>query len=320
MSLIKNIKLNYYIKLFDQLLSEKKFNELTIEILNQYNKKNPYLREISAPYISHILNNFGLSGGYKPKMVWLNSFYKSDLKQITNFLKFYLPQTLNDDFVFADFSEEAIKVYEQLEFSKNTKITFEDFIELNDFFQFFINNSSNKIIFLENNNAFYEQPSRSKFFLYTNTTKCYLYLIKNPFEIYHEMKLQHEKEYALNSILFLDQQNQNCEFHDKQIEENSNSWPVNVNSWTNENVINTFNGLIIKNEDYQKDPLNFFAEIIAHLKMSGLDIKLDYEKIEQYINNQNTNQTIHALDISNKTKKMFDRDCAALLKKFNYDI
>ena len=320
MSLIKNIKLNYYIKLFDQLLSEKKLNELTAEILNQYNKKNSNLREISATYISHILNNFGLSGGYKPKMIWLNSFYKHDLNQITNFLKFYLPNTLNDDFKFADFSEEAIKVYEQLELGKNTNITFEDFLELNDLFQFFINYSSNKIIFLENNNTFYEQPSRSKYFLYTNTTKCYLYLVKNPFEIYHELKLQNEKEYALNSILFLDQQNHKYEFHDKQIEENSNSWSVNVNSWTNENVINTFNGLVLKNEDCQNDPLNFFAEIIAHLKMSGLDIKLDYEKIEQFINTKNINQTIQTLDISNKTKKMFNRDCGDLLKKFNYDI
>ena len=55
-------------------------------------------------------------------------------------------------------------------------------------------------------------------------------------------------------------------------------------SWTNQNVMNTFRGLIIKYENLMEDPVQSFAEVISHLIQSGMEIDVDYDLIDIYIN------------------------------------
>ena len=53
-----------------------------------------------------------------------------------------------------------------------------------------------------------------------------------------------------------------------QIQDGSQSWKVNTESWTNENVKSTFNGMIINYEELINNPLEIFTSVIGHLNQS----------------------------------------------------
>ena len=148
-------------------------------------------------------------------------------------------------------------------------------------------------------------------------------MIRNPLNIFQDLCNQGiSKDEALNYLLHLDGRNlfyKNGEF---QIEENTQSWEINVNSWTNENVMNTFNGLLLKYESLNDDSIQVFAELIAHLNMSGLNIKLDYQKIQEFISDQKEPLTFTSMknvEISNQTKKILSRQIEDIAKKFQYE-
>ena len=96
-------------------------------------------------------------------------------------------------------------------------------------------------------------------------------------------------------------------------------WSTNVSSWTNENVVNTFRGLVIKYEDLINDTYDNLAGIIFHLNEAGLNIKLDYQKIQYFIdNNKPLNQT-HETEISSSSKKRLSRVLLKEAKKLGYE-
>ena len=66
-----------------------------------------------------------------------------------------------------------------------------------------------------------------------------------------------------------------------------------------------------------------FAEIISHLIQSGMDIDVDYELIEKFIEkNQHQILTNFNFDIaiSNQEKKKITREFGDVLEKFQYKI
>ena len=103
------------------------------------------------------------------------------------------------------------------------------------------------------------------------------------------------------------------------ISENRQNWSTNVSSWTNPNVISTFRGLILREEDLVSDPLQKLSEITSHLIQSGIDLKLDYSYLQSYIsenpiNIANTNE----YSFSKKELKILDRDIGSVANKFDY--
>ena len=60
-----------------------------------------------------------------------------------------------------------------------------------------------------------------------------------------------------------------------------------MSSWANSNTIATFRGAILKIEDIHKDELQFFSDIIAHLITNGIQISIDYKKIQSFIETNN---------------------------------
>ena len=79
---------------------------------------------------------------------------------------------------------------------------------------------------------------------------------------------------------------------------------------------------MIKHENLNDDSIQIFAELIAHLNMSGLNIELDYEKIQEFVSTQQEKSqsiTNSPSQISNNIKKLFSRQYGTTAKKFLYE-
>ena len=322
MNLLKNIKKNYYNNLFDDYLKTGNYKQLIIDLKNLSKKHKKLFSTIAPKYVSASYNHFSEDDLLNKNLVWLNTFYKKDITVIKNFLEFYLPSSFNNDFEFIDLSEEFINFFKEIS-DTNKKITFDNMLDFNELIQFLISQKNNKYKFIINNGAFFEIVEANKYFSYTNICCAYIYMIRNPLNIFQDLCDQNiSKDEALNYILHLDGRNQFYKSGEYQIEESTQSWEINVNSWTNENVMNTFNGLLIKYESLFDDTMQIFAELIAHLNMSGLNIELDYEKIQEFISDQKESLFFvpsKNVEISNNTKILLSRQIEDTAKKFQYE-
>ena len=167
-----------------------------------------------------------------------------------------MPTTFNHEFEFLDFSQELSGFFQILNESEKY-ISFDKVLDVNEIAQFLISQKNKKFKFVINNGAFFEILETKKYFTYTNISCSYVYMIRNPIGIYQDLCNQNvSKEESLNRVLYLDGRNQIFDNGHHRIEEN-NHMETNVNSWTNENVLNTFNGLLIKYENLNDDSIKF---------------------------------------------------------------
>ena len=317
--LVKKIKTNYLNKIFDDLVKNDDFTSIVKE-LDKLKKDNQDLYNL---FLNRILNTYFKSdkGQYffQNKIIWLNSFELSDAILISNFLSFYLKEKSNINLSPTTYVEAlnnlSIKYL-------NKKINFQELVENSFFYQYEIlqsDASKNKIIL--NNHVFFEKLP-DKFFTHYYLTQCFFYVVRNPIHIYAKYRKNYNQIAALNMLGGLDKEiiNQNHSNSDL-VENTTKSWSTNFLSWSNQNVMNTFRGLLIKYENLIEDPTQSFAEVISHLIQSGMEMDVDYDLIELYINNNKekfSDDLEFNKDISNQEKKKLSREFGEIIEKFHY--
>ena len=105
------------------------------------------------------------------------------------------------------------------------------------------------------------------------------------------------------------------------IKENRQSWNVFANSWKDPNVLNTYRGLLISQQDFIKAPHDTFTKILFHLIQAGVKIEMDYNLIDQYIQSNPCKVDTFYDELSNKEKKtLLSNLDEKLLDYFNYQI
>tara|TARA_E500000178_G_C17016799_1_gene753412 strand:- start:1080 stop:2054 length:975 start_codon:yes stop_codon:yes gene_type:complete len=320
---LKNIQFNYYQKLLDTLYQENKLPELK-EILLELRKKDKQLfYHFAIKYLPEMIHNFNFENLFNKKIIWLNSFYKKDIKVLTSFLDFYLNSNFSSSFSILDYSDLISEISNDYDLFTDQKLTFEEYVRNNLFFQFLITEREEDYIFLINNSAFFEQREIKNYFTFTNLCLSYVYIINNPILIFSDYVSNHkmDKDQAITEICNLHQNSNFKLVGQNEIIEPSQSWNINVQSWTGNNVLNTFNGHILKKDAIFSNGLDVFSEIIAHLNQAGISIDLNYEKIAEFVDydkvleKTDTNPEV----FSNKIKKIFHRECYDMAKKFDYD-
>lgn len=320
MNIIEKIKINYYQKLFQDLIDRKDYDGFKTAISSLFKSNKSLFSTTSKYFLKDLLIDSNASNFFRKNIIWLNSYHKEDLNKINDFLKFYT----DDEFKILDFVSEIFKSTNELNLINKKKLSFDDFVNLNQLIQFSISEKySNNHIFLSNESAFFEVPDLKNLFTFTNLTSNFIYVVRNPLEIYADQvnfKNNLKKEEAINNIINTNINFKIYEIDNLEIEQNTQSWNVNVKSWTSDNVLNTYNGLIIQHNDLEHNNLDTYAEIIAHLNQAGLNIPLDYDKIKQFFEQTDVSKNINYKDfeISNQTKKIIERDCKEMMKKFNY--
>lgn len=319
---LNNIKINYYDKLIKQSIQNNQPLEIK-KALSELQKNHELLLKILKSNIFKICENQSFRDIFPQNIVWVNSYNMDDTKIINQFLNYYF-ENMNFSYLPAEsYPQKIFKLFDFLKIKGD--IEFDEIVNFSYVYQYIISIfNQEKLIILNSSSAFFESRI-GRLFSHYFITKSFFYIVRDPYAIYSQIKsannlTNHE---AVNSLLNLD--NSISHVHDSNTNrvyhENKQGWHTNVSSWSNQNVINTFRGLVFRLEDIVSKPEESFADMIAHLIQAGVKIKLDYQVINNFITeNKNILKIdIRSVDISNNEQKLLNREIGDLVKKLKYN-
>jgi len=324
MNIINKFKINYTQKLFDDYVTNNKLHE-ALSLLKETKVKNKDIFfHLLVNFIDKYRNHSLKDNFFKNKIFLINSFELDDCNYLSNFFSFYFDQV--------KLSHESNSLanviagdLEKLKISHfpNT-IEFHHFVKYSEFFfNSLLINENDKNLSLKSNSAFFES-SENNFFIYPNTTAAYFFIHKNPRLIYSSLKKKlTSSQEALNVMFnfqntFVSNQDVNSPYI---INENRQSWNIYTNSWNDPNVLNTFRGLAMSQDEFIQAPYDTLTKILFHLIQAGIKIEMNYDLIDQFI--QANPFEVEAFDdeLSNKEKKtLLSNLDENLLDHFNYQI
>lgn len=321
----KNIKIKYNNNLINNLIKHNDFKEINTLLKNIYEKDKSMLIDLLKANLFKMLEVQDSISIFPSNIIWVNSFDLNDTNILNKFLTFYFHKISFQHSPTKVYSEAILEIFDEIQIKGDIK-----FSELKDFsyvYQYLISlQNIDKCILLNSDLAFFES-NLGRYFTHYYLSKCYFYVIKNPVTVLKDIKNKNpdfDSQSALNLLLNRDGQIPLKYNSDKNryIEENKQGWHTNVTSWTQANVLNTFRGFSLKIEDLILNPKDKFTDIIGHLIQVGLNIKLNYEIIDEFIeqNSQLLNMNIEAPIISNQEAKLFKRDIGTLVNNLKYKI
>ena len=310
MKLLKKIKLNYNLKLLDDLVTNKKYDEAH-RLINDVKNKDKIDFFLLLKNSQNLLVNLA-PDFYKKKIIWTISYDTSDLTYINQFLNFYLPKNFNNSFKIENFASLLNNYFTNLDGdSQVNDIKFSDFVTQSNLYQnLLLLNSDKDFLFLNTCNAFFE-TSKKNFFTHPNITFCFFYIIKNPEVLLMRYKKKNNSPEAYYDELFnftnqpylsKDQENQKFKVY-----ENRNNFNINVSSWTDENVISTYKGKIILYEKLLDDTQDVLLEILYHLKQYGMNVNINIDDINDFISSNKIDENTHST-LSNSDKKFLSKN------------
>ena len=326
MSFINKIKLNYNIKVIDDLIINKNQKEI-ISSLRKIKHDNP---EVFFQILSHYINkqsadiDLGINF-HTNQSTFINSFQIEDTNYLKNFFKYYFEKIGFDNHLdyFSNSIAGDLNTMQLTEFSDQI-----DFDQMVNFSNFFINSllvkHSNKDCFFISNSAFFESKEKQKYFIYPDTTKAYFLIHKNPIKMLCELKAKFgDTQSALNEMFNFENKlilNNNSS-NDYEVFENRQSWNIYNQSWTDPNVLSAYRGLLINYDEFVHNSEETLTKIIFHLIDAGLDIDINYDVIRIYVEENTLEPDNLNIDLSNKEKKLLLNNVDNnLLETFNYTI
>ena len=153
MNFIHNIKYNYYKKVINDLIVEKKYDELKKELLKIYNKSPTlyylYLKDFYQSY-REINNTNNL---FFNNFVYINSFLETDIEIVNNFLKFYFKELNYKQINFGSLSSNVAAVSQKLK--KNEFLNFDLMVKNLIFFQTIISCSKPELLNIISNQHYF---------------------------------------------------------------------------------------------------------------------------------------------------------------------
>ena len=99
---------------------------------------------------------------------------------------------------------------------------------------------------------------------------------------------------------------------------NKQGWHTHTSSWTDVSVINSLNGKVILKKDLEENTFESLSSIMLHFIQSGLKIKMDYNIIEEFINNNPPIKNAAQINISQKEKKFIDQYINKILSSYDF--
>ena len=306
MKIVENIKYNYYIKVFEEDLKNLNFDSLKANL--QKLAKAPHLYSKIHQNFFKEFNDITNSHNIFPcNYIFINSFLEEDLSLIKNFLKYYFEKMNYQKFSKIKY-EELIDQINLLLKDYPSPMAFEDVVSSSMIYQSlfgFLNEE--KELYIENIHSFFSTQHNYNFtdaFL----TKCYFLIVDEPLQVYQDIKKRHnlDKDLAQNIMFNLD----NKPLMDEKfnIEVTRKSWPIHTSSWTDPNVMNALKGLVLHKRLLLQKDLETYASIILHLKQANIKINLQYDLIQQYLDENNFINQSNILDLSNNEKKFIEKN------------
>ena len=185
------------------------------------------------------------------------------------------------------------------------------------------NDQENNLSLFKSSSAFFES-NENNYFIPPSLSSAYFFIHQSPLYIFNLLKEKYSSTQAALNELF-NFQNSSISQHISnstyQVLENRQSWNINTNSWIDPNVQSTYRGLIIPHQDFFKDPQATFTKVIFHLIQAGIKFEVNYNLIDQFIE-ENPPQALKSFpDLSKKEKKLLLNNLDQnLLNQLNYQI
>ncbi len=318
MSLLTNIKYQYNLRILKDILSNNNYPEF-FEHLEKLKKNNRlYVQLLLTLGNSAILDN--KTDVFKSKILWLSSFSQEDTSYVSNFLSYYNRNTETSLGDVNQYEEKVISILKNI--SNIERLTFSDFVERSYLYQYLIlSENDNPVKFLNNHLPFFSSQNNLNFSKST-LTNSYVYIIDNPYYVYQKIKnkFNGDKTIAQNSFLNLDNHSSFIKINDVDVEINKQGWHTHISSWTDSNVINSLKGKIILKKDLIQNTFDVLSSLILHFIQSGINIKMDYNLIKSFVDENPPESDSIEIDISRKEKKFIDNYIIDIVSKFNFEV
>ena len=319
--IFNRIKLNYNIKLFDDLFKNQDYQAIHKHLRDLKNNKTVYYEISKYVYFKYLLSN-----EHRPfhqnKFFWILSYDLDDVNFLNSFIDFYMGKQQEISFIVDNYKnifDKLLSLYDSDRFPP--KPSFEDVIENSGFYQQLALLSENKdFVFASTNAAFFEAPNQ-KFLIYPQNSSAYIYIIQDPRKLYSRYKSSGlNSQDALNKIInHFDDPRLNEEKY--FLYENRQNWQTNVNSWNDENVKNSYRGKTIKYEDLVNQTEETLVDVIYHIKQTGVNINVEHKIIEDFLNANPIPIENNYDQLSNKeAKSIYNNIDRHLLEEFDYNI
>ena len=317
MSVLTNIKYQYNLRILEDFLSANNYSEFFDHLEKIKSNNDLYLKLLLNLGNSAILNN--TSDIFKSKIIWISSFMQDDTTYISNFLSFYKKNIETNISNIFQYEEKLITILNNI--SLIEKLNFSDFVEKSYVYQYLIlHENADPIKLLKNHLPFFS--TKNNFNFSKNTlTNSFIYVVDNPYTVYQKIKnsLKGNKSLAQNIFLNLDNHSSFEKINNVDIEINKQGWHTHTSSWTDPNVINSLNGKIVLKKDLISNAFEVLSSVILHFIQSGAKIKIDYNLIKNFINQNPPENDLIEIDVSQKEKKFIEKYIDDTFNKYNFD-
>ena len=319
MSFLNNIKLKYTTNLLNQCIDNENFKDFQ-KYYDQLKKINP---KVANKYIKYnsvdFINNEEVNFLFNKDIIWLNSFRKKDIDLTSNLISqiFNLSSTKKINRI--SFYEEVLRILEDDEI-KDYKNSSDRFFKSHYYFQILVDQQNPGTKLIDTTSSFFEL-NKNIHFTHHKLSRCYFYIIKHPYQIFAELKKEGlGTQQALNVLCNFENRPEIVEVNkggqNLFLPENTNSWSINASSWTNENVQVSLRGLTLYYDDLINKTEDKVIEMAAHLKESGLEMELNPLELSKIADQFKSAQIENiSIDLSNKEKKIIDRECGDVIEK-----
>ena len=317
---LNKIKDKYHHNLLSSFIEKGDLNEIRNIIKKNYIQDDKSDLKILNDYLLKFLSEQKFEKLFNKNLIWVNSFEQDTCKYIN---KFIIDLLSHNKVSFIEPSKYVDELYELIKSRNIYKVDFQDLCNMSYVYQYLLSEKNEDFKILNSSASFFETVNKT-YFTHYFLTRSFIYITKNPYEIFKRNKLQNLSDNKINHMQELISSETNDIQHKYDddrylVSENRQSWSTNVSSWTNPNVISTFRGFILREEDLVSDPLQKLSELTSHLIQSGLDLDLDYSYLQNYISqNPLKKDILENVTFSNKELKILDRDIGKMAEKLNY--
>ena len=316
MSLLTNIKYQYNSRILKDLLSSNEYSKFFNQLETHKDNSELYSQLLSNFCTSALLKNS--EDIFKSKIIWISSFMNEDTQYVSNFLSYYINKCGENLSEPSQYEDKIISTLKKISNIEN--LNFVDFVERSYLYQYLIlHEDNNTVKFLRNHLPFFSTPANLNFTKQT-LTNSFIFILDHPYSVYQKIKNQNQDDQniARSSFLNLDNQTYFVNIDSTKVEMNKQGWHTHTSSWTDTNVINSLNGKVILKKDLDENTFEILSSIILHFIQSGLKIKMDYKIIEEFINQNPSNQNSVQINISQKEKKFIDQYINKIMSSYNF--
>lgn len=315
MSIISNIKYQYNLKVLQDFISSQNYDDYFDSLKKIKKEPSLQLRLLMASGIDAIKNyNKDL---FSNKIIWTNSFMADDISYINKFLNNYFNYenySLNPQY-------ETMIIDKLKKLSNIDNLNFNDFLNFSFLYQYLLlQDYTNDDPLISNQLPFFSTPSGFNFSKNT-LTRCYIYVVDHPYQTYQKIKNNNQGDQNMARALFLnlDEKMQIDTYNNVNIEINKKGWHSHFQSWTDPNVMNSLGGKIILKNELENNTFDTLSSIILHIIQNGSSIKMDYDKIQKFINQNPIIYNPIDIDLSQKEKKFLKQYIDNTLTNYNFE-